>query len=116
MVFPAKRNGVVKQKFRAAIFNRFHVVDRFRGHGEPRASARNAKPTIPYLRRESRVLPCRAFIKLLGLDSCQNGVLEIVRRGALDVRSNNPAAKTSAAATSSRAVLLVLFLTSLVDP
>ena len=104
MVFTAQRNGVVKRKFLATIFDRYPVMHNVSAHGEPFGLAADTKKTIPPLRRPRHAPPFDRLIKLLGLGSRQNGVLEIMRLGPdTAIRSNSPAARVSADATSSRA-------------
>ena len=50
-MLPAKRFEIGKVQFRAAIFDRFQVMDNGSGHGVTCPPTRNAKPVIPYLRR-----------------------------------------------------------------
>ena len=103
-------------KLGPASVKRSPVVRHLRAHGESVASAAFAQKASALAASHRRPTLCRCLIEPPLLESRQNGVLEIVRPFALDVRSNSPAASTKAAATSSRAVLLVSRLTNLVLP
>ena len=93
------------------------MMDHSRLNRSPFATAPDTKPGVSYLRQTRQ---SSSSVSLGKNDSMRGGSKRPPRkdesRSASGCRSCNPAAKTSAAATSSRAVLLVSRLTNLVDP
>ena len=92
------------------------MMDHSRLNRSPFATAPDTKPGVSYLRQTRRAPPGCPLVKTIQCAPGQNALLERMSLGAPVVRSCNPAANTSAAATSSLAVLLVSLLTNLVLP
>ena len=83
---------------------------------EPFSLAAFAEPARSRAALPRSDAPFSRLVKLPLFASCQKSTCETLNPVLPDVRSNKPAASTNAAATSSRAVLLVSLLTSLLEP
>ena len=116
MAFPAKRFQVVKLKFLAAIVDGFHMMHNSCGNRPPLEATMKAQKTIPRFRGPCGAAPLRTLIETLCLPPRQNAVLDSFRRGTLAVRAKAPAARQSAAATSSLDSLFAVRLMSRKEP